>query len=449
MRAALLLLIALVLAGCGRPVDSEQLRICREVIPAINPDGTDVSQMRSSSAAIGQQGVRIDYVARAPGEAEAARYVECGFAGDTFSPERLNLVAVRTETGPLGDAQLFYFKRFWLGSADAASVQVGGEPAVPRLPAPLAYAAQLLVNAIALSAVYALLAIAYSLIYGITGRINLAFGEIAMVGAYGAIGAIGALIALGLGDPLAGIAVALLVAAACSGLWSAVVGRTIIAPLHVRHRLGQPILVATAGLAIGLQELMRLLEGVRERWIPPLFNAPIALARAGTFVVTVTPIQVAVVVVTLATAAGMLWTFTRTRFGLSWRAYADDPLTAALLGVDGPALLSATFVLAGLCAGLAGAVVGIYYGNVGASMGTMLGLKALIAALLGGIGSVAGAFLGGLVVGLAETAWSGYFDITLRDLVIYTLLIILFLIRPGGLFGLADPDPPRIGRAGI
>jgi branched-chain amino acid transport system permease protein len=176
---------------------------------------------------------------------------------------------------------------------------------------------------------------------------------------------------------------------------------------------------------------------------------PIALARAGTFVVTVTPLQIAVVISTLAAALAMLWLFTRTRFGLSWRAYADDPATAALLGVDGTRLLSATFVLAGLSAGLAGAVVGVYYGNVGAGLGTMLGVKALIAALLGGIGSVPGAFLGGLVVGLIETAWSAYFDMTLRDMVIYTFLVILFLLRPGGLFGLATPDPPRIGRAGV
>jgi branched-chain amino acid transport system permease protein len=223
----------------------------------------------------------------------------------------------------------------------------------------------------------------------------------------------------------------------------------VIAPLHARHRLGQPILIATIGLAIAIQEFLHLLQGLRDRWVPPLFNEPIALARAGTFLVTVTPIQIAVVLTTLATAAIMLWLFTRTRFGLSWRAYADDPQTAALLGVDGPRLLATTFLLAGLCAGLAGAVIGIYYGNVSASMGTMLGLKALIAALIGGIGSVPGAFLGGLVVGLVETVWSAYFDITLRDMVIYTFLVVLFLLRPGGLFGLANPDPPPIGRAGV
>jgi branched-chain amino acid transport system permease protein len=444
-----IVLLVPLLAGCGRPVDGEQLRICREVIPAINPDGSEIREVRSGPSTLGRNGVRIDYVARAPGEASSAHYVACGFAGGTFSAGRLDLVAVETDSGPLGEARLYYFKRFWLGSSEVAGAGGGGEPAVPALPQSVAYVVQQLINAIALSAVYALLATAYSLIYGITGRINLAFGEIAMLGAYGAIGAIAVFVTLGLDDPLAGVAVALAFAAAFCGLWSAAIGAHVIAPLHARHRLGQPILVATAGLAIAIQEFLHLSQGVRERWVPPLFNEPIALARADTFIVTVTPMQVAVVICTLAAAAFMLWLFTRTRFGLSWRAYADDPQTAALLGVDGPRLLSMTCVLAGLCAGLAGAVVGVYYGNVGSGMGTMLGLKALIAALIGGIGSVWGAFLGGLVVGLIETAWSAYFDITYRDMVIYTFLVVLFLWRPGGLFGLANPDPPAVGRAGV
>jgi branched-chain amino acid transport system permease protein len=447
-RALLLVAVAPLVAGCGSQIDSAQLRLCRDVIPALNPDDTELREVRYAASALGRAGVRIDYVARPPGGASQVRYVACGFAGRTFSADRLDLVAVETDSGPLGEARLYYLKRFWLGSPGRGGER-DAEPAVLVLPPSLAYVVQQFINAIALSAVYALLATAYSLIYGITGRINLAFGEIAMLGAYGAIGAIAVLVGLGLDDPFAGVAVALAVAAAFSGLWSAVIGRTVIAPLHARHRLGQPILVATAGLAVSLQELMHVTQGVRERWVPPLFKEPIALARAGAFVVTVTPLQIAVVISTLAAALAMLWLFTRTRFGLSWRAYADDPATAALLGVDGTRLLSATFVLAGLSAGLAGAVVGVYYGNVGTGLGTMLGIKALIAALLGGIGSVPGAFLGGLLVGLIETAWSAYFDMTLRDMVIYTFLVILFLLRPGGLFGLATPDPPRIGRAGV
>jgi branched-chain amino acid transport system permease protein len=447
--ALALLATGVLLAGCGASIDGEQARLCRDVIPTLNPDGTEISELRDGPFASGQQGVRIDYVARARGETARARYVACGFAGGTFSAGRLDLITVDTDAGPLGDAQLFYLKRVWLGSAEAADQSIGPAPAVPALPASLAFVLQQFINATGVSAIYALLATAYSLIYGITGRINLAFGEIAMLGAYGAVGAVAALIALGFDSPLAAIAIGLALAPAASALWSATIGAYVIAPLHARHRLGQPILVATFALAIAIQEFLRLVQGVRERWIPPLFREPIALARADAFVVTVTPMQIAVVAGTLATAAAMLWIFKRTRFGLSWRAYADDPLTAALLGVNGPRLLSATFVLAGLCAGLAGAVVGVYYGYVGANMGTLLGIKALIAALIGGIGSISGAFLGGLMVGLIETAWSAYFDITLRDAVVYSFLIVLFLLRPGGLFGLANPDSPPVGRAGV
>jgi branched-chain amino acid transport system permease protein len=445
-RALLLIAVAALLVGCSSVVDSEQLRLCRDVVPALNPDDAEIRELHYAA---GLPGIRIDYAARAPGEASRVRYVRCLFGRQTLSADRLDLVAVETESGFLGDARLYFLKRFWLARSPGAGAAPDREPAVPILPPSLAYVAQQFINAIALCAIYALLATAYSLIYGITARINLAFGEIAMLGAFGAIGGIALLVTLGLDDPLAGVAVALVAAAAFAGLWSAVIGRTVIAPLHARHRLGQPILVATAGLALALQELMHVSQGVRERWVPPLFKEPIALARAGTFVVTVTPLQIAVVITTLAAALAMLWLFTRTRFGLSWRAYADDPHTAALLGVDGGRLLSATFVLAGLSAGLAGAVVGVYYGNVSTGLGTMLGIKALIAALLGGIGSVPGAFLGGLLVGLIETAWSAYFDMTLRDMVIYTFLIVLFLLRPGGLFGPATPDPPRIGRAGV
>jgi branched-chain amino acid transport system permease protein len=448
LRAAAVVLAALLVAACGARIDSEQARICRDVIAADNPEETEIRDLRYGPSALGVAGVRIDYVAHPPGGADRARYVGCGFAGRTFSAGRLDLIAVDTDAGRYGEARLFYLKRQWLDSPGSAGERVA-EPAVPSLPAPLAFAAQQLINATALCAVYALLATAYSLIYGITGRINLAFGEIAMLGAYGAVAAIALLLALGFDDPRVGITAALAVAALFAGVWSTVIGRQVIAPLHARHRLGQPILVATFALALTLQEFLHVMQGVRERWIPPLFEEPIALARAGPFVVTMTPIEIAIVIATLITVLAVLWLFARTRFGLAWRAYADDPQTATLLGVDGARLLGASFALAGLCAGLAGAVVGVYYGQVDANMGTMLGLKALIAALIGGIGSVGGAFLGGLLVGLIEAAWSAYFDATQRDIVVYTLLVALFLLRPGGLFGLASAEPPRTGRAGV
>ena len=184
-------------------------------------------------------------------------------------------------------------------------------------------------------------------------------------------------------------------------------------------------------------------QGARDRWMPALFNQPFPLAVSGPFVVTVTPMQLGTAAVALAAAAGVLVVLGRSRFGRHWRAFADDPQAAALVGVAPGRLLAATFVLAGLMAGLAGWIVAVYYGNVGFAMGTVLGLKALVAAVVGGIGSVPGAFLGGLLLGGTEAAWSALFPIEFRDLAIFSLLVAMLVLRPNGLFGFAEPLPRR------
>ncbi len=430
----------LVLAACGRVTDSEQLRLCR-LLPAVaHPEGTEIREIRIAPAPLGRSGLRIDYSARETGRAKQAHFVTCGFGGTTFERDRLDLVAVETDGGPLGEARLLYLKRF-LAEAEREGAAAPPPQELPQLAPAAAYALQQLVNAIALAAVYALLATAYSLIYGLVGRINLAFGEIAALGAYGAIGGVAAAVALGVGDAIAGLALALVLAAAISAGWSLLVGRMVVQPLHARYRLGQPILIATAAVALSVQEFLRISQGARERWTPPAFNQPIALARAEDFIVTVTPMQIVVAALGLAAATGVLLLLGRTRFGRAWRAFADDPGTAALLGVNGARLLASTFLLAGLLAGLTGWIVAAYYGNISFSMGAMLGLKALVAAVIGGIGSVPGAFLGGVTVALIEAAWSAYFDITARDIVVFSLLIVVFVLRPGGLLGFAGPKP--------
>jgi branched-subunit amino acid ABC-type transport system permease component len=440
-RLRLVLLLPIVLAGCGRVTDSEQLRLCRLVPPVLHPDGTEIREIRVTPASLGRSGLRIDYATREPGAPRRVHFVTCGFGGTTFERDRLDLVAVETDEGTLGEARLVYLKRFWLSEAE----REGATPPAPQklleFSVAAAYALQQLVNAIALAAVYALLATAYSLIYGLVGRINLAFGEIAVLGAYGAIGGVAAAVALGIGDPILGLALAFVLAAATAAGWSMVVGRVVVEPLHARHRLGQPILIATAAVALSVQEFLRITQGARERWTPPVFNQPIALARAQDFIVTVTPMQILVACLGLAAAGGVLVLLGKTRFGRAWRAFADDPGTAALFGVDGKRLLASTFLLAGLLAGLAGWIVAAYYGNISFSMGGMLGLKALVAAVVGGIGSVPGAFLGGVCVALIEAMWSAYFDITARDIVVFSLLIVVFVLRPGGLLGFAGPQP--------
>jgi branched-chain amino acid transport system permease protein len=436
-------LMFLAAGGCAGPVDSEHVRLCRLTLPALHPEGTEIREIRVTPTGADRSGVRIDYAAREPGAAMRVRYVACGFDGTTLARDGIDLTSLETDRGALGEARLLYLKRFWLAPARAEQgpLPTAELRALPQIPGSVAYAAQQLINAFALAAVYALLATAYSLIYGLVGRINLAFGEIAVLGAYGAIGGVAAIVALGLGHPLLGLGVAFAVAAALSAGWSAVIGRHVIAPLHARHRLGQPILIATAAVALTAQELVRVVQGPRERWLTPVLSEPLPLARAGDFVVTVTPMQLLIAGAALFAAAGVLWLLAYSRFGRSWRAFADDPGTAALFGVDGARLLATTFVLAGLCAGLAGWIVAAYYGNISFSMGAMLGLKAVVAAVIGGIGSVPGAFLGGICVALVEAVWSAYFDIATRDIVVFSLLIVVFVLRPGGLLGFAGPTP--------
>jgi branched-subunit amino acid ABC-type transport system permease component len=437
---ALALLLPLLAVGCAASIDSEQLRLCRLVPPALNPEGATIRELRTTPAA---DGLRIDYAAQPPGQAARARHVVCSFAGTTFEAGRLELTGVETDEGSLGEARLLYLKRFWLSDFEARlgrpqSLQVGGAPAIPL---GAAYALQQLINGLALAAVYALLATAYSLIYGLVGRINLAFGEIAVIGGYGAIAGVSIVGVLGIAGAAGGLAAALALGAALAALWSVVIGRIVIVPLHTRHRFGQPILVATIAVAIAVQEFLRLSQSARERWVPPVFNEPIVLVQADRFLVTVTPMQIAVALIAFAAALGVLLLLARSRFGREWRAYADDPSAAALFGVDGRRLLGETFALAGLLAGLVGWILATYYGSVSFYMGTALGLKALVAAVVGGIGSIPGAFLGGALVAMIEALWSAYFDITYRDVVVYALLVIVFVLRPGGLVGFSGPAP--------
>src|ERR1043166_87981 len=437
-------ILLLPLAGCLGSVDSEQLRLCRQVLPALHPDGTTVHEIGAAPAPFGRQGVRMDYEAREPGETVRWRSATCGFGGSVFTGPLLDPPAADPAGGRLGEARLTYLKRFWLAAAAGAAEAPSKPPSVPEVPLAAAYAAQQFINALALAASYALLATAYSLIYGLIGRINLAFGDITVVGAFGALAAVAVAAALGLADPVGGIAVALMLAAALAALWSWFTGVAIVAPLHTRHRLGQPILVATVALSIAIQEFLRLSGGAHEHWFPSLFNEALPLVRAGAFVVTMTPMQLIIAAAALGAAAAVLRLMARSRFGRDWRAFADDPAAAALFGVAPRRLIASTFVLAGALAGLAGWVIAVYYGNVGFAMGTMLGLKALVAAVLGGIGSVSGAFLGGVVVALIEAIWSAYFEIGFRDVVVFSLLIVVFVLRPGGLLGFSGPQPREV-----
>ena len=170
----------------------------------------------------------------------------------------------------------------------------------------------------------------------------------------------------------------------------------------------------------------------------PLLNQPFAVARSGDFIAVATPMTFVATAVVLAVGLGLVLVFRWTRTGREWRAYADDPLAAELLGVSPVSVTTRAFALSGALAGLAGATMTAAYGAVGYGLSATLTLKALAAAIVGGIGSVPGAFLGGLVVGAAEAGWSALFPIDDRDIAVYALLIVFIGLRPYGLLGTRD-----------
>lgn len=438
MRRAALILLPLLLAGCGRAFDLDQARLCRIALPALAPPEAEI-RIASTSADPDGAGVTLRYFIPAlPG----ARFAHCRFAPAPDTPARFKLVGLMTELGPLSDTRLYFLRRFWVETSEG--FRADPEPIPESFDAPevspsFAYALQQGLNALPLAAIYALLACAYSLVYGLIGRLNLAFGEFAALGGYAALS--GAALAPDR-QSFATLALALICAVFAAVTHGAVAARLAFLPLA--RSSGQQALVATVGLALFLQEYLRLTQGAGLRWIQPLFATPFALARAGDFVVTLTPMTLLASALALAAALLMQVLMKHSRFGREWRAYSDDPLEARLLGVSPNAILVKTFALACALAGLSGATMTLFYGSLGYGLSTALGLKALIAAILGGIGSIGGAFLGGLAVGLIETGWSAAFPIEYRDLVVYGLRVALLMFRPGGFFGFGDLAPRQI-----
>jgi branched-subunit amino acid ABC-type transport system permease component len=315
--------------------------------------------------------------------------------------------------------------------------------AVPEFPAALAYSLQQLLVSLPRTAIYALLAVAYALVFGLVGRINLAFGELAAVGSAATVaGAAVVSVGLGIAAPLAGLAAGLAAALFAGALHGAVGGHFTIARIGTDS--SQPSLIATVGLSLALMEYLRIVQSPVTVWLPPLWSEAVPLARAGDFLVSVTPVTLVTAGIGIAAALALLALVERSPFGRAWRAYADDPTAAEIFGVNGRRLLMQTLALAGAMAGLSGMLIVTQYGGLGFAGGFQFGLKALIAAIIGGIGSIPGAMLGGVAVGLFETLWSAYWPIEGRDMALYVALVLFLIYRPGGLLGDRELTPRMV-----
>ena len=297
---------------------------------------------------------------------------------------------------------------------------------------------QQLVNGIVLGSIYALVALGYTMVYGILGLINFAHGEVVMIGAMIALTAIQLLIGSGIALPGPLIAeLGLLIAMpACMAL-GYVIERVAYRPLRAAPRLAA--LITAIGVSILLQNLAMIVWGRQYHAFPALLPAaPHTLAGA-----TVDDLQIFIVLLAAAIMAGLLALVHRTRLGRAMRATSQNPAVAGLMGVNVNTVISITFVIGSALAAVAGIMVAAYYGIAHYFMGFMLGLKAFTAAVLGGIGNLAGAMLGGLLLGLIESLGAGYIGPLTggflgshyQDVFAFVVLILVLVFRPTGLLG--------------
>jgi branched-chain amino acid transport system permease protein len=300
------------------------------------------------------------------------------------------------------------------------------------------YFIQEVLNGLVLGAVLALVAVGYSLVYGVTGTIQFAFGQIYATGALLAIlmmavgvdlgAARGALLLMGVG----GVVIPVM------ALWGWTIDRIAYRPLRGHGRLTP--LLSGIGLAIVLENGLRVVQGPNDKWQDPVFTGRHELFEQAGFPVVIGDTQMMVLVLALVVGAIFAWIIRSSRIGRAYRACADDLFMASMLGINIHRVVGLTSAAGAGLAALAGLIVSVYYGEADAAMGFVFGFKALTAALLGGFGSLPGAVLGGFIIGMLETFWTAYFGYGYRDVAVFAILCLLLVYRPQGIFGVEEPQ---------
>jgi len=296
------------------------------------------------------------------------------------------------------------------------------------------YFLQQAINGLTLGAVYGLIAIGYTMVYGIIGMINFAHGEVYMIGSFIAVILLALLGAWGFPPSLAILLIVLLAAIPFTSAFGWTIERVAYRPLRGSFRLAP--LISAIGMSIFLQNLVQFLQGARNKPVPTALPGGFTLMEAASgFTVQVRWLQIVVVAMTVILMIGLTLLIQRTSFGRAQRACEQDMKMAMLLGIDVNATIARTFVLGAALAGIAGVMVAYYYNVVHFYDGFLAGLKAFTAAVLGGIGSVPGAMLGGLLIGLIEALWSAYFSIEYKDVAVFSVLVLVLIFRPTGILG--------------
>lgn len=282
---------------------------------------------------------------------------------------------------------------------------------------------QQLINGLSLGSIYALIALGYTMIYGIIQLINFAHGDVYMVGAYVGF----ACMSIFRLDFFTSIIAAMAICA--------VLGMTIerVAYKPLRNSTRIAVLITAIGMSLLLEYTMMYFVGAEARSYPPLPGFMTMSFHLGG--ATITSLQLIIIAISVALMIGLQFIVKKTRMGKAMRAVSQDRDAAMLMGISVDNTISFTFALGSALAGAAGVLVGVYYNSINPLMGIMPGLKAFVAAVLGGIGLIPGALIGGFMIGLMETIVSSLGFSTLRDAVVFLVLIIVLIFKPTGVLG--------------
>jgi branched-chain amino acid transport system permease protein len=298
---------------------------------------------------------------------------------------------------------------------------------------------QQLINGITLGSIYGLIAIGYTMVFGIIGMVNFAHGDVFMVSAFIALITFLILsIWLGVSSVVVALFIILVVAMVLTSLVNWAIERLAYRPLRSSFRLAP--LISAIGMSIFLMNFVQVAQGPRNKSVPPLVTGEFVLMDSGGFAVTLSYKQLIIWVVTAVLLAAFWYLVANTALGRAQRACEQDQKMAALLGINVDQTISITFIIGAALAAVAGTMYLVYYGVVSFADGFVPGVKAFTAAVLGGIGSLPGAVLGGLLIGLIETLWSAYFSIDYKDVAAFCILVVALIFLPQGILGRPDVE---------
>src|SRR5215510_13889976 len=298
---------------------------------------------------------------------------------------------------------------------------------------------QQLINGITLGSIYGLIAIGYTMVFGILGMVNFAHGDVFMVSSFIALVALLLLTTwIGIGPIALALVIVLIVAMILTSLVNWAIERVAYRPLRGSFRLAP--LISAIGMSIFLSNFVQVAQGPRNKSIPPMFTDIIVVMKGGNYDVTVSYKQIAIWLVTAVLLLAFWFLVSKTALGRAQRACEQDQKMAALLGVDVDRTISITFVIAAALAAVAGTLYLMFYGVVRFDDGFVPGVKAFTAAVLGGIGSLPGAVLGGLLIGVIETLWDEYVSSAYKDVAAFSILAIVMIFLPQGILGRPDVE---------